>query len=103
MIFKHVIRGQYTEGTLTMRSGSARRRAGSGQRRYGTFVAAKFFIDIKRCEGGAFFLHRQIALPKAVVRLSFAYSLKITPHKIFKERLLYPTVLLMQYPAGTRS
>jgi|SRR5450432_1045150 len=86
-VFKNVIRGQYTAGTVDNQPRPAYREEaqvapGSNTE---TFVAAKFFIDNKRWKGVPFFLGTGKSLPRqtSVIAIQF----KDSPHKIFKDDL----------------
>jgi glucose-6-phosphate 1-dehydrogenase len=84
-VFKNVVRGQYTAGTVENEPVPAYRSEPqvASNSTTETFVAAKFFIDNKRWKGVPFFLGTGKALPRqtSVVTIQF----KDTPHKIFKD------------------
>jgi len=86
-VFKNVVRGQYTAGTVDGQARAAYRdedQVSSGSNTE-TFVAAKFFIDNKRWKGVPFFLGTGKSLPRqtSVVVIQF----KDSPNKIFKDDL----------------
>lgn len=84
-IFKNVIRGQYTAGTVKDAPGKAYRQEEkvSPESSTETFVAAKFFVDNKRWKGVPFFLTTGKALPRqaSVIAVQF----KDSPNRIFKD------------------
>jgi glucose-6-phosphate 1-dehydrogenase len=86
-VFKNVVRGQYTAGTVDGQIRKAYRsedQVPSGSNTE-TFVAAKFFIDNRRWKGVPFFLGTGKSLPKqtSVIVVQF----KDSPNKIFKDDL----------------
>ncbi len=86
-VFKNVVRGQYTAGTVDGQARAAYRsedQVPSGSNTE-TFIAAKFFIDNKRWKGVPFFLGTGKSLPKqtSVIVIQF----KDSPNKIFKDDL----------------
>ena len=97
-VFKNVVRGQYTAGTVDDKPVPAYRnedQVASGSTTE-TFVAAKFFIDNKRWKGVPFFLGTGKALPKqtSVIAIQF----KDSPHKIFKDDLVPNRLIISIQP-----
>jgi glucose-6-phosphate 1-dehydrogenase len=84
-VFKNVVRGQYTAGTVDGQP----RKAYRGEEQVKpdsnteTFVAARFFIDSPRWKGVPFFLRtgKNMARQSTTIMIQF----KETPHKIFKD------------------
>ena len=97
-IFKNVIRGQYTEGTVNGVPRPAYRK--EEQVKEGsvteTFVAAKLFIDNPRWKGVPFFLRTGKSMPRqsSVVVVQF----KDTPHKIFKDDIVPNRLIISIQP-----
>ncbi|HET7117221.1 MAG TPA: glucose-6-phosphate dehydrogenase [Hanamia sp.] len=84
-VFKNVVRGQYTAGTVNDKPQEGYRQEDkvSPQSSTETFVAAKFFIDNKRWKGVPFFLATGKSLPRqaSVITIQF----KDSPNRIFKD------------------
>ena len=87
-VFKNVIRGQYTEGTINNSPRIAYRKEEqvAAESVTETFVAAKLFINNKRWKGVPFFLRTGKSMKKqsSVIVVQF----KDTPHKIFKDDIV---------------
>jgi glucose-6-phosphate 1-dehydrogenase len=97
-VFRNVVRGQYTAGTVDGEPGPAYRnedRVPSGSNTE-TFVAAKFFIDNKRWKGVPFFLATGKSLPRqtSVIVIQFRDS----PHKIFKDDIVPNRLIISIQP-----
>ena len=84
-VFKNVIRGQYTAGTVDNepRKGYRQEAQVAPESSTETFVAAKFFVDNKRWQGVPFFLTTAKSLPRqsSVIAVQF----KDSPNRIFKD------------------
>ncbi|HMF71410.1 MAG TPA: hypothetical protein VK616_08030, partial [Flavitalea sp.] len=87
-VFKNVIRGQYTEGTINNSPRIAYRKEEqvAAESVTETFVAAKLFINNERWKGVPFFLRTGKSMQKqsSVIVVQF----KDTPHKIFKDDIV---------------
>jgi glucose-6-phosphate 1-dehydrogenase len=97
-VFKNVVRGQYTAGTINNIPRPAYRnedQVPSGSTTE-TFVTAKFFIDNKRWKGVPFFLGTGKSLPKqtSVIVVQF----KDSPHKIFKDDIVPNRLIISIQP-----
>jgi len=97
-VFKNVVRGQYTAGTVDQKPRVAYRNeeqvpSGSNTE---TFIAAKFFIDNKRWKGVPFFLGTGKSLPKqtSVIVVQF----KDSPHRIFKDDVVPNRLIISIQP-----
>jgi glucose-6-phosphate 1-dehydrogenase len=84
-VFKNVVRGQYTAGTVEGQPRVAYRQEEQVKpdSNTETFVAARFFIDSPRWKGVPFFLRtgKNMAKQSTTIMIQF----KDTPHKIFKD------------------
>jgi glucose-6-phosphate 1-dehydrogenase len=97
-VFKNVVRGQYTAGTVDGKPVPAYRdeeQVASGSTT-DTFVAAKFFIDNKRWKDVPFFLGTGKSLPRqtSVIAIQF----KDSPHKIFKDDVVPNRLIISIQP-----
>jgi glucose-6-phosphate 1-dehydrogenase len=97
-VFKYVVRGQYTAGTVDNQPRPAYRdedQVASGSNTE-TFVAAKFFIDNRRWKGVPFFLGTGKSLPRqtSVIVIQF----KDSPHKIFKDDIIPNRLIISIQP-----
>lgn len=97
-VFKNVVRGQYTAGTVDGKSRPAYRNeeqvpSGSNTE---TFVAAKFFIDNRRWKGVPFFIGTGKSLPRqtSVIVIQF----KDSPHKIFEDDIMPNRLIISIQP-----
>lgn len=97
-VFKNVVRGQYTAGTVDNKPRPAYREeeqvpSGSNTE---TFVAAKFFIDNKRWKGVPFFLATGKSMPRqtSVIVVQF----KDSPHRIFKDDIVPNRLIISIQP-----
>ena len=97
-VFKHVIRGQYTEGTVKGMPRPAYRNEEqvATDSVTETFVAAKLHIDNERWKGVPFFLRTGKSMPRqsSVVVIQF----KDTPHKIFKDDIVPNRLIISIQP-----
>lgn len=97
-VFKNVIRGQYTAGSIANEPRPAYRKEEQVQSASNTetFVAAKLFIDNERWKGVPFFLRTGKSLPaqSSVVVIQF----KDTPHKIFKDDIVPNRLIISIQP-----
>jgi len=97
-VFKNVVRGQYTAGSINDTPRPAYRKeeqvqSGSNTE---TFVAAKLFIDNERWKGVPFFMRTGKSLPaqSSVIVIQF----KDTPHKIFKDDIVPNRLIISIQP-----
>jgi glucose-6-phosphate 1-dehydrogenase len=97
-VFKNVIRGQYTAGTVEGKAVPSYRNEDqvASNSTTETFVAAKFFIDNRRWKGVPFFLGTGKSLPKqtSVIAIQF----KDSPHKIFKDDIVPNRLIISIQP-----
>ena len=97
-VFKHVVRGQYTEGVVDgqHRAGYREEEQVAKDSTTETFVAAKFLIDSDRWKGVPFFLRTGKSMPKqsSVIMIQF----KDTPHKIFKDDIVPNRLIISIQP-----
>jgi glucose-6-phosphate 1-dehydrogenase len=97
-VFKNVVRGQYTAGTVDNQPVPAYRSEDQvpSNSTTETFVAAKFFIDNKRWKGVPFFLGTGKSLPRqtSVIAIQF----KDSPHKIFKDDVVPNRLIISIQP-----
>ncbi|HEY6901276.1 MAG TPA: glucose-6-phosphate dehydrogenase [Puia sp.] len=84
-VFKDVVRGQYTAGTIAGKpqAGYTEEPQVAKDSSTETFVAARLFIDSPRWKGVPFFLRTGKCMPRqsSVIMIQF----KDSPHKIFKD------------------
>lgn len=84
-VFKNVVRGQYTDGTVEGEQRQAYRKEEhvDPNSTTETYVAARLFIDNDRWKGVPFFLRtgKNMARQSTVIMIQF----KESPHKIFKD------------------
>lgn len=97
-VFKNVVRGQYTAGTVQGESRPAYRDEEHVARDSNTetFVAAKLMIDNQRWKGVPFFLRTGKDMPRqsSVIMIQF----KDSPHKIFKDDILPNRLMISIQP-----
>jgi glucose-6-phosphate 1-dehydrogenase len=97
-VFKNVVRGQYTAGTIngTARPGYREEEQVAAGSDTETFVAAKIFIDNERWKGVPFFLRTGKSMPRqsSVIDIQF----KDTPHKIFKDDIVPNRLIISIQP-----
>lgn len=97
-VFRNVIRGQYTEGTIN----NAPRIAYRNEEQVAaasvteTFVSAKLFIDNERWKGVPFFLRTGKSMPKQSSTIVIQF--KDTPHKIFKDDIVPNRLIISIQP-----
>jgi glucose-6-phosphate 1-dehydrogenase len=97
-VFKNVIRGQYTAGTVDHKPVPAYRNEEhvSPDSTTETFVAAKFFVENKRWKGVPFFLGTGKALSKQASIITIQF--KDSPHKIFKDDIMPNRLIISIQP-----
>src|SRR5450432_2305235 len=97
-VFKNVVRGQYTKGTINQipLPGYKEEEQVSPKSTTETFITAKFFVDNKRWKGVPFFLTTGKSLPKQVSVIVVQF--KDSPHKIFKEDVVPNRLIISIQP-----
>lgn len=97
-VFKDVIRGQYSEGSINGVPRKAYREEEQvlPDSNTETFVAVKLFIDNERWKGVPFFLRTGKSMPKqsSVIVVQF----KESPHKIFKDDIVPNRLIISIQP-----
>ena len=97
-VFKNVVRGQYTAGTVHDENRPAYRDEEhvAKDSTTETFVAAKFLIDNERWKGVPFFLRTGKNMPRqsSVIMIQF----KDSPHKIFKDDIVPNRLMISIQP-----
>lgn len=97
-VFKNVVRGQYTAGTVHGESRPAYRdeEQVAKDSNTETFVAAKILIDNDRWKGVPFFLRTGKDMPRqsSVIMIQF----KDSPHKIFKDDMIPNRLMISIQP-----
>lgn len=97
-VFKNVVRGQYSAGTINDEPKPAYRKEEQvkSSSLTETFVAAKLFIDNDRWKGVPFFMRTGKSMPaqSSVVVIQF----KDTPHKIFKDDIVPNRLIISIQP-----
>lgn len=97
-VFKNVIRGQYTEGSIkdSPRVAYRKEEQVAADSVTETFVAAKLFIDNERWKGVPFFLRTGKSMPKQ--SSTIVVQFKDTPHKIFKDDIVPNRLIISIQP-----
>jgi glucose-6-phosphate 1-dehydrogenase len=97
-VFRNVIRGQYTKGTINNKPQPGYRNEDQvlPDSTTETFVAAKFFIDNKRWKGVPFFLGtgKSLARQTSVIVIQF----KDSPNRIFKDDIVPNRLIISIQP-----
>jgi glucose-6-phosphate 1-dehydrogenase len=97
-VHKHVVRGQYTAGSIAGRRipGYREENGVGAESTTDTFVAMKMFIDNWRWAGVPFYLRSAKAMPKRVTEVALVF--KSAPHSLFgdDDRAVGPNVLAIR-------
>ncbi|MFY0254433.1 glucose-6-phosphate dehydrogenase [Chitinophaga sp. 30R24] len=97
-VFKNVVRGQYTAGTINAAPRAAYRKEEqvAPDSNTETFVAARLYVDNERWRGVPFFLRTGKSMPvqSSVIVIQF----KDSPHKIFKDDMVPNRLIISIQP-----